>query len=74
MSNLQLTLSILKPHIVKNPWAANAIRNVISENKLEIVQRTTIQMTKELAVKFYEEHQGKFFFNRLQTFMCRCKF
>lgn len=71
MSNLQVTLSILKPHVVKNPWAANAIRNVILENKLEIVQRTTVQMTKELAAKFYEEHQGKFFYNRLQSFMCR---
>lgn len=71
MSNLQLTLSILKPHIVKNPCATNAIRNVILENKLEIVQRNTIQMTKELAAKFYAEHQGKFFYNRLQTSMCR---
>lgn len=71
MSNLQLTLSILKPHIVRNPLAVQAIRDLILENQLQIVQRTEIKMTKQLAAKFYEEHQGKFFYNRLQTFMCR---
>lgn len=71
MANLQLTLSILKPYILKNPHATNLIYNLIRENNIEIVQRTTIKLTKSLAAKFYEEHQGKFFYNRLQTFMCR---
>lgn len=71
MSNLQLTLSILKPHIVKNPLAANAIQQIIIENQLKIVQRKKIKMTKQMAAQFYEEHKGKFFYNRLQTFMCR---
>lgn len=71
MANLQLTLSILKPCILKNPLATHLIYNLIRENNIEIVQRTTLKLTKSLAAKFYEEHQGKFFYNRLQTFMCR---
>lgn len=71
MKNLQLTLSICKPYLLKNPFALKAIQNVIKENDFEIVQRATINLTKALASKFYEEHEGKFFHNRLQTFMCR---
>lgn len=71
MSNLQLTLSILKPTVLKNPFVLKSIQAIIQENNFEIVQNTTITLTKALAAKFYEEHQGKFFYNRLQTFMCR---
>lgn len=71
MANLQLTLAILKPYIIKNPFAKKLIQNVIREHNFKIVKHTTIKLSKSLAAKFYEEHQGKFFFNRLQTFMCR---
>lgn len=71
MANLQLTLSILKPYILKNPHATRLIYDLLRENNIEIVQRSTVKLTKALAGKFYEEHQGKFFYNRLQTFMCR---
>lgn len=71
MSNLQLTLSILKPTVLKNPFVLNAIHALILENNFKVVQNTTLTLTKTLAAKFYEEHQGKFFYNRLQTFMCR---
>lgn len=71
MSPLQLTLSILKPHVVKNPFAIEKIIQIIQENDLEIVRRATVQMTQSLAAKFYAEHRGKFFYNRLETSMCR---
>lgn len=71
MSSLQLTLSILKPHVVKNPFAIERIIRIIQENDLEIVKRSTVQMTKSLAARFYAEHLGKFFYNRLETSMCR---
>lgn len=71
MTNLQLTLSILKPYIIRNPHAIKIIHNAIAENNIEIVRHTNMKLTKALAAKFYEEHVGKFFFNRLQTFMCR---
>lgn len=71
MSNLQLTLSILKPTVLKNPFVLNSIQAIIHENNFQIVRNTTLTLTNALAAKFYEEHQGKFFYNRLQTFMCR---
>lgn len=71
MSKLELTLSILKPHVVKNPLAAIAIQKLITDNQLKIVKQTRICMTKRLAETFYAEHREKFFYNRLQTLMCR---
>lgn len=71
MSKLQLTLSIIKPYILKNPHATKSIQDLIQKNGFRIVQRTRINLTKPLAGEFYKEHQGKFFYNRLQTFMCR---
>lgn len=71
MLNVQLTLSIFKPTAFKNPIVVKSIQNIIKENDFEIVRSTTITLNKALADKFYEEHQGKFFYNRLQTFMCR---
>lgn len=68
---MQLTLSILKPHVVKNPVAIEHIIRIIQENGLEIVKRAKVHMTKSLAAKFYAEHSGKFFYNRLETSMCR---
>lgn len=65
---LQLTLAILKPHIVKSPFALQKIRNTIIDNFKVVRTRRTIISKKELEL-FYEEHRGKFFYNRLLTFM-----
>lgn len=69
--NLQLTLSIFKPHIAKFPFAVESIKQIIVENDLRIVKHAQIQLTRAKADEFYEEHRRKFFYNRLQTFMCR---
>lgn len=71
MSRFQLTLSILKPTALTNPIVTRTIENLIKDNNFEIIRRATITLNKALAEKFYEEHQGKFFYNRLQTYMCR---
>lgn len=71
MSNLQLTLSILKPHISKYPFVTNSIRKIIADNNLKIVKEMRVKLSRRLSDKFYEEHKHKFFYNRLQTFMCR---
>ncbi|XP_015593849.1 nucleoside diphosphate kinase 6 isoform X2 [Cephus cinctus] len=55
---LQLTLAILKPHVVKSPFALQGIPS----------RRTII--TREEAEFFYADHKGKFFYNRLVTFVC----
>lgn len=70
MQKLELTLAIIKPHAIKNPIALSYIRNVI-KNKFVVVKTKRVSLDKESASKFYEEHVGKFFYNRLITFMAR---
>lgn len=72
MQKLQLSLAIIKPHAVKNPVALSYIRNVI-KNSFIVVKTKRISLDKETAENFYDEHVGKFFFNRLVTFMSRYK-
>lgn len=67
---LQLTLAILKPHVVKSPFALQKIRDLIIENDFKIVRSRRTTITSEQMALFYEEHKGKFFYNRLLTFMC----
>ncbi|XP_026321658.1 nucleoside diphosphate kinase 6-like [Hyposmocoma kahamanoa] len=68
MQKLQLTLAIIKPHAVKNPVAVSYIRNVL-KNSFVVVKTKNVTLDKEAAGKFYKEHVGKFFYNRLVTFM-----
>ncbi|KAL0821415.1 hypothetical protein ABMA28_004897 [Loxostege sticticalis] len=68
MQKLQLTLAIIKPHAVKNPVALSYIRQVI-KNKFIVVKTKRVSLDKEAASNFYKEHMGKFFYNRLVTFM-----
>lgn len=70
MQKLELTLAIIKPHAVKNPVALSYIRNVI-KNKFVVVKTKRVCLDKEMASDFYKEHVGKFFYNRLVTFMAR---
>lgn len=70
MQKLQLTLAIIKPHAVKNPVALSYIRQVI-KNKFIVVKTKRVSLDKEAASNFYKEHMGKFFYNRLVTFMAR---
>lgn len=71
MSNVQLTLAILKPHVVKNPFASTAIKQIISDNNFRIVREAQVHLNEHMVAKFYEEHAKKFFYNRLNTFMRR---
>lgn len=66
---LQLTLAILKPHVVKSPFTLQKIRDLIIENDFKIVRSRRTTLTVEEASLFYEEHKEKFFYNRLLTFM-----
>ncbi|VEN64492.1 unnamed protein product [Callosobruchus maculatus] len=69
MSGAQQTLAILKPHVVKNPFSLSRIKNIILNANFKIVhlKRKTIDLRE--AEAFYGEHKGKFFYNRLVTFM-----
>ena len=68
MSNLEQTLSIIKPDAV----AKNVIGKIIArfeENGLQLVAGKLIQLNDETASGFYAEHDGKPFFNDLKKFM-----
>ncbi|XP_003402876.1 nucleoside diphosphate kinase 6 isoform X1 [Bombus terrestris] len=67
---LQLTLAIIKPHVVKSPFVLQKIRDSIIDNNLKVVRSRRTIITQKEAVLFYEEHKEKFFYNRLLTFMC----
>lgn len=46
------------------------MRNCIIENGFQVVKSTRTTISKREAAEFYAEHEGRFFYNRLLTFMC----
>jgi len=66
--SVQRTLSIIKPDAVKK----NVIGEIISRfesNGLKLVAAKLIHLNDELASGFYEEHEGRPFFEDLKKFM-----
>ena len=56
---LQLTLAIIKPHIVKDPYSLQAIRQIALDDGFYFVRSTSRAMTTSDAEEFYAEHRGK---------------
>lgn len=71
MNKFPLTFAIIKPHVVSNPVAFQKLRDIITENKFEIIRSKQLQLTESVLEEFYWEHKNKFFYNRLITFMRR---
>ena len=68
MSNIEQTLSIIKPDAV----GKNVIGQIISrfeENGLYLVAGKLLNLSDEMASGFYAEHDGKPFFEDLKKFM-----
>jgi nucleoside-diphosphate kinase len=65
----QYTFAILKPDVASNSIAREAILSTIEHNGFKIVRIKKTRMTLQTAQDFYSEHEKKFFFNRLITFM-----
>lgn len=65
----ELTLAILKPHVIPNIFACRWIKEKILENGFKIVRAKTFRMDEDLAGNFYDEHKHKFFYGRLVSFM-----
>lgn len=63
------TFAIIKPDVASNSVAREAILSIIENSGYKIVKIKKTRMTLQLARDFYSEHQKKFFFNRLITFM-----
>ena len=68
MSNLEQTLSIIKPDAVERNLSEN-IKNIFTKNNLKIKEVKKIHITKEEAAEFYKIHQSKPFYNDLCAYL-----
>ena len=68
MSNLQKTLSIIKPDAVERNLS-DEIKTIFINNGLKIKESKKIQITKDEAAEFYKVHQSKPFYNDLCSYL-----
>ena len=68
MSNIEQTLSIIKPDAVERNLI-DEIKNIFTENKLKIKESKKIHITKDEAAEFYKVHQSKPFYNDLCLYL-----
>ena len=68
MSNLQQTLSIIKPDAVERNLIEE-IKNIFLSNNFTISQEKKIQISKSEAEEFYKVHQSKTFYNELCAYL-----
>ena len=68
MSNLEQTLSIIKPDAVERNLVEE-IKNIFKKNNLNILESKKIKITKDEAAEFYKVHQSKPFYNDLCNYL-----
>ena len=68
MSNIEQTLSIIKPDAVERNLQ-DKIKQEFTSKNFEIMKEKKIHMSKEEAEQFYKVHQSKPFFNDLCTYL-----
>ena len=68
MSNIEQTLSIIKPDAVERNLIEN-IKSIFTKNNLTIKEDKKIHITKDEAAEFYKVHQSKPFYNDLCTYL-----
>ena len=68
MSNIEQTLSIIKPDAVERNLD-NEIKQMFIENGFNISQEKKIQIEKSEAEKFYKVHETKPFYNDLCNYL-----
>jgi len=68
MSNIEQTLSIIKPDAVERNLVED-IKNIFIKNNLEILNNKKINISKEEAAEFYKVHQAKPFYDDLCTYL-----
>ena len=68
MSNIEQTLSIIKPDAVERNLI-DEIKNIFTKNNLNIKEDKKIHLTKEEAAEFYKVHQSKPFYDDLCTYL-----
>ena len=68
MSNIEQTLSIIKPDAVERNLI-DEIKSIFTKNNLKIKQDKKIHLTKDEAAEFYKVHQSKPFYEDLCTYL-----
>ena len=67
-SNLEQTLSIIKPDAVERNLVEE-IKNIFVKNNFKIKDSKKIHITKDEAAEFYKVHQSKPFYNDLCAYL-----
>ena len=68
MSNLEQTLSIIKPDAVDRNLD-NEIKSFFEKNNLKIIKNKKVKISKEEASEFYKVHQTKPFYGELCSYL-----
>ena len=68
MSNIEQTLSIIKPDAVERNLTEK-IKDIFIKNKFNIKDLKKIHITKDEAAEFYKVHQSKPFYNDLCSYL-----
>ena len=68
MSNVEQTLSIIKPDAVERNLD-NSIKEIFLKNGFNILKEKKIQIEKSEAEKFYKVHETKPFYNDLCSYL-----
>ena len=68
MSNLEQTLSIIKPDAVERNLDEK-IKSFFQKNNLKITNNKKVKISKEEASQFYKEHQTKPFYDQLCSYL-----
>jgi len=68
MSNIEQTLSIIKPDAVERKLD-NEIKNMFKNSDFTIVKEKKIQLAKSEAEQFYKVHETKPFYNDLCAYL-----
>ena len=68
MSNIEQTLSIIKPDAVERNLQ-DQIKNEFKNNGFKILKEKKIHISKEEAEKFYKVHESKPFYNDLCAYL-----
>ena len=68
MSNIEQTLSIIKPDAVERNLTED-IKKIFIKNNLKIINSKKIHISKEEAAEFYKVHQARPFYNDLCAYL-----
>ena len=68
MSNLEQTLSIIKPDAVERNLDKE-IKSFFQKNNLKILKSKKVKISKEEASEFYKVHQAKPFYDKLCSYL-----